>query len=146
MWIARGPRHVYSQQCAHVQHEDGTERHPGVCTKHEFPRHIMHGTTVANALEILVDGSIRPSPGICGHGIYGFFVEMPLDDDTILRTFQRCATGGYNRGAAFILECSGILAKLKADEVVPPGVVSLGEKKREGGLSICSQSWQRGLH
>ena len=38
----------------------------------DFSQLLLHGTTVKNALSILCDGRINPSPGIAGDGIYGF--------------------------------------------------------------------------
>ena len=47
-----------------------------------FSKLIMHGTSVENALSILCDGYIKPSPGKAGHGIYGF--EVKGEDDTAI--------------------------------------------------------------
>jgi len=110
-------------------------RQPGAI-KRSLPKFMMHGTSVENALEILVCGGISPSPGICGDGIYGFELKTVGPDnidfqDAVKECYARTGVGGYNRGAAFVLELDGILIKATNKEVVPAGCVSFGERKNE---------------
>ena len=104
-------------------HASGSEAWPS--------RVSAHGTTIEASLSVLVDGHIRPSPGIAGEGVYSFMVPhertseaMPSDEE-LLQAVQRCAAGGYNQGAIFIFKRHGILAKTgKGDWVVPPGATA----------------------
>ncbi len=87
----------------------------------------MHGTSIERALSIVREGGIRPGPGICGEGIYGFAVTEDTPE-AIQSAFARCGSGGYNRGAGFLLEPAGLLIKANSSEVVPAGAVSYREK------------------
>ena len=48
-------------------------------TKTALPKMLSHGTSMQNGLSILKDGSINPSEGIAGFGVYAF--EIKLDDE-----------------------------------------------------------------
>ena len=93
----------------------------------EFSRHLVHGTTIQNALDILCCGHINAGPGIA-EGIYAFEIpygsEAPGEDRKSLAAgWQRCATGGYNHGAIFLLQTDGILVKSSWKNVIPAGCV-----------------------
>ena len=79
----------------------------GNADSYEFPEKLAYGTSVENALNILLDGAINPGPGIAGEGIYAFPVQK--DDSNslapLLAAWRRTATGGYNTGAVFIMKC-----------------------------------------
>ena len=93
------------------------------------PRLILHSTSVEAALSILRDGEINHSNGIAGFGIYGFEIHHADDggdQHAIEQAWLRGATGGYNRGAAFVLQTHGLLCKAKTGDDqgdVPPGVI-----------------------
>ena len=53
---------------------DGKVTTPGNADSFGFPQKLAHGTSVENALNILLDGAINPGPGIAGKGIYAFAV------------------------------------------------------------------------
>ena len=103
-------------------------RKPGRISSHEFPKVLMHGTSMPNALSILCVGKINPGEGVCGHGIYALEAQS-FEEADLLTTFQRLADGGYNSGAAFVMEPDGILVNIKYDEVVPDGAISFGKRK-----------------
>ena len=77
---------------------------------------LLHSTSIANGLQILLDGAIRPSEGICGRGIYCFEVQFDSEDEHLTKPAQlktaylRGATGGYNQGCAFLLRTRGLRA------------------------------------
>jgi uncharacterized protein YqfA (UPF0365 family) len=83
---------------------------------------LLHGTSVSNALSILCDGRINPSPGIAGDGIYGFEVKSE-DKAGIEAAWERTVAGGYNWGAVFLMRCGGIVVKTKSTNTIPVGAV-----------------------
>ena len=88
----------------------------------DFSQLLLHGTTVKNALSILCDGRINPSPGIAGDGIYGF--EVKGEEKTHIEAgWNQTTAGQCNWGAAFLMRCGGIVAKTKSDNVIPDGAV-----------------------
>jgi hypothetical protein len=111
---------------------------------------ILHSTSVEAALNILKDGQIMPSPGIAGEGIYCFAIADADDKtDAFEQAWLRGATGGYNRGAAFVLEVKGICCRAKpgdADAVVPPGAILLAKDQYAAhptAVSYYSVTFQR---
>lgn len=88
-----------------------------------FSGFILHSTSVPNAMNILLEGRIRPSPGICGHGVYGFEAASQ-EHEALDTTWQRGVAGGYCWGAAFLLKCHGIVINCSYDQTVPPGSVA----------------------
>jgi hypothetical protein len=77
------------------------------------PQYLAHGTGFAEGLSILLDGGIRPSPGIAGTGIYGFdpytlVGACPGSPDTLLTKgdyqllWDRTQRGGYNFGCLIV--------------------------------------------
>ena len=75
---------------------------------------LLHSTSIANGLQILRNGAIQPGEGICGIGIYCFEVQFDSVDEALTKPAQlktaylRGATGGYNRGCAFLLRTRGL--------------------------------------
>ena len=91
----------------------------------ELPKLLMHGTTIANALQNLCDGGLNAGESICGTGVYS--LQCPSHEDADLHaTFKRLHDDGCNIGAAFLFEPQGILIKAKNSETVPPGATSFG--------------------
>ena len=88
----------------------------------------MHGTSVQNALSIIIDGAINPSHGACGVVGVNTLMCKSLKDDDLIEAYTRSATAGYNKGACFVIVPEGILVKCKSSEVVPPGCISFKEK------------------
>ena len=73
-----------------------------------MPTWLMHGTDRDAALDILRAGGLRAGPGIAGDGVYAFALpsegdDMP-EDGALLEAWQRCRSGGYNAGVAFLLK------------------------------------------
>ena len=93
---------------------------------------------VENALSILQTGHITTSPGICGQGIYAFLVDGP-DKSHLLEAWERGTAGGYNRGAAILMRCSGVLVKTKWDDIVPEGAV--GKLRDQYAASVGSVTY-----
>ena len=89
----------------------------------DFWGFLLHAPTVKNALNIRRCGRITPGQGICGEGIYGFEVLPRFGSLELATTWKRCAAGCYNRGAAFLMRCGGVLVKSNHSDVVPPGFV-----------------------
>jgi len=72
---------------------------------------------------------IKASEGTCGDGVYGFRIE----EDTLESfhaAYNKTCGGGYCKGAAFIMECNGLLVKGGSGETVPPGAISCIERKQ----------------
>ena len=128
-----------TQRCAHVRSIAGDKvRQLGAITALPFPDMMIHGTSIDAALSIICDGHCRPGPGPCGHGIYGFKLDS-LEEGHVLKQARRCATGGYNAGAAIIMECAGLLIKCTSDERVPAGAVSCCARKvKENSDQYCA--------
>ena len=82
----------------------------------EYSGFLVHSTSTANGLQILLDGAIKPGKGICGIGIYCFEVKIDSVDEALSKPAQlktaylRGATGGYNGGCAFLLRTRGLRA------------------------------------
>ena len=105
-------------------------RKPGIISSHELPKVVMHGTSMQGALSILCDGKINSSDGLAGKGIYTLEAQS-FEEAHLLTTFERLGAGGYNSGAAFVMEPDGILVNIRNDEVVPAGAISFGKRKNE---------------
>ena len=58
-----------------IQVGEWAESTPGEAKKVECPRFLLHGTSVASALQIVKDRGLNANPGICGVGAYGFRVQ-----------------------------------------------------------------------
>ena len=102
MRTANKTAYVAAKTAAFVTVEvNGKVTMKGNADSYEFPEKLAHGTSVENALNILLDGAINPGPGIAGEGIYAFAVQK--DDSNslapLLAAWRRTATGGYNKGA-----------------------------------------------
>ena len=137
-WTCQGTGHtLITYQCVRMQQRDeqaciAAEQVSGVrfekawlgASSAQFSRVLMHGTGLDQALQILCDGAILPSPGIAGHGIYGFELASPNDQDALDAAWRRTCTGGYNWGAAFVLETRGVLVNGNSELQVPPGAVA----------------------
>jgi hypothetical protein len=69
-----------------------------------MPAYLAHGTSIGAGLSILLDGQVRPSPGIAGTGIYGFEIydKLILGDD-YKTLWDRTRSGGYNCGCLIVL-------------------------------------------
>ena len=89
----------------------------------EFSGLILHSTSVPSALNILVEGRINTSPGTCGQGIYGFQTDSQ-EQDALGKAWQRGVSGGCGWGAAFLLECPGLVVNGDQKHAVPPGCVA----------------------
>ena len=122
---------------AKVMDGSGHIRKPGATTTIPFPDLLIHGTDINAALSILCDRTCRPGPGICGFGIYGFRLAS-LDTEEVVKQFNRCAAGGYNQGAAIVMECDGLLVQCKNGEVVPDGAVSCVPKSKATSYQYCA--------
>ena len=99
----------------------------------ECPKHLCHGTSIDNALSILLDGSIDASPGICGAGIYAFGLGNADSDSELVQLFLRGCSGGYNSGAMIVMKLNGVLVKTTSNVVVPSG--SCGTKNDQFSAS-----------
>ena len=93
-----------------------------------FSGYLLHGTSIESGLAILKHGSINTSPGMAGEGVYGFEVS-DTSPEALAQTWKRCSTGGYNRGAAFLLKCHAILCKTTSADVLamPQGVIGVNK-------------------
>jgi hypothetical protein len=87
----------------------------------ECPKYLCHGTSIDNALSILLGGSVNPSPGICGAGIYAFGLGNADSDSELVKLFLRGCSGGYNSGAMIVMKLNGVLVKTTSNMVVPSG-------------------------
>ena len=96
----------------------------------------MHGTSAKNFLEICCSGKLLPGPGIVGLGVYAFALRS-MDPDDVMAAYDRCARGGYNGGAAIIMETDGILFRgLKSeDDEIPAGAIAISG----AGVNINTQ-------
>ena len=101
--------------------KSGGNAYPGKATKIEMPRWLLHSTDIEAALNILKERGLRATTGIAGDGMYGFRME----DDSIEelpRVFTTHASrSGYNKGAGFVLEVSGMLVNEQQHMILPPG-------------------------
>ena len=61
-----------------------------------------------------------------------------MDTEEVVTQFKRCAAGGYNQGAAIVLECDGLLVQCKTGEVVPDGAVSCSPKSKDNSDQYCA--------
>ena len=106
----------------------------------------IHGSTVENATQAILDGALKPTTfetakdPICGvPGVY--FSELPsLDEEDIIRAWHQNKSSGYNRGAVII--CKLVGAPLNNDKtgqntVIEEGMIStkIGSK---GVLQIAA--------
>lgn len=74
---------------------------------------------------MLLDGGFKPSPGICGVGVYSFSCEHSLETDKLGAAWDRTVTGGYNGSCIIVFRPRGILIKaIPAAEIAPPGATS----------------------
>lgn len=114
-------------RCREAEHRSGIRADPlswhGASSK-EFSKLLLHSTSLENALAILKDGHIRPGPGICGNGVYGFELASADDRAALESVWNRGASGGYNGGAAFVLATHGILIKGHSSLAIPPGATA----------------------
>jgi hypothetical protein len=97
---------------------------------------LLHSTTVEHAMSILVDGMIMPSPGICGHGIYAFEVLSDGLGD-LEATWRRGMTGGYQRGAAFLLRTRGVVVNAPSGFNLCAGVTGKRRDQYSVGPRTC---------
>ena len=106
----------------------------------------IHGTTVENAIQAILDGGLKPTTfetakdPICGvPGVY--FSELPsMDEEDIIRAWHQNKSSGYNLGAVII--CKLVGAPLNNDKtgqktVIEEGMIStkIGSK---GVLQIAA--------
>lgn len=99
----------------------GSVKMKGASSK-PLPKFGGHGTSVEAALSILIDGAVRPSPGIAGSGVYCFGADS---EEQLMDIWKRTATGSYNRGAMFFFGLRGIMVTRQPEtEPVPAGAVA----------------------
>ena len=92
-----------------------------------LPQFLAHGTSVSNGLCICADGAIKPSPGICGNGVYGFKADPCTEVEALTTVWDRCVSGGYNSGCMIVYKPHGCLvnlAKKKGVDSVPAGTTA----------------------
>ena len=105
----------------YVQLSNG--RQCGELGERRLPKILMHGTTAANALQIICDGATKPKVGKCGTGVLSLACPSYEDDD-LIATFHRLFKHGLDCEAVFLCEPDGILIRAKPNEEVPPGATS----------------------
>ena len=109
----------------------------------EYPKMLSHGTKLVNLLSILRDRALNSSEGIAGYGVYGFKVETDIhgvaSNEAMIAAYERTATGGYNGGAVFFLECTpGILVNGTAGMIVPEGTITINKDQYSAHPSVLS--------
>ena len=90
----------------------------------------IHGTTVENAIQAILDGGLKPTTfetakdPICGvPGVY--FSELPsMDEEDIIRAWHQNKSSGYNLGAVII--CKLVGAPLNSDKTGQKTVIEEG--------------------
>ena len=70
-----------------------TEHNKGEAAGREFPFLLTHDATLEKGLDILFGRLVKPGPGMCGHGVYGFLLKS-LETDDVLRMLERCKSVG----------------------------------------------------
>ena len=84
-------------------------------------KYFIHGTGVEEALSILTERRINPSPnGPAGRGVYALSIDS-LTIEAINTGWANVAGSGYCRGAALILDTHGVVIHSSDGLLLPPG-------------------------
>ena len=84
-------------------------------------KYFIHGTGVEEALSILTERRINPSPnGPAGRGVYALSIDS-LTIEAIKTRWANVAGSGYCRGAALILDTHGVVINSSDCLLLPPG-------------------------
>ena len=84
-------------------------------------KYFIHGTGVEEALSILTERRINPSPnGPAGRGVYALSIDS-LTIEAIKTGWANVAGSGHCRGAALNLDTHGVLMDSSDGFVLPPG-------------------------
>ena len=84
-------------------------------------KYFIHGAGVEEALSILTEQRIHPSPnGPAGKGVYALSIDS-LKIDAIKTGWANVSSSGYCRGAALILDTHGVVMNSSGGLLLPPG-------------------------
>ena len=84
-------------------------------------KYFIHGTGVEEALSILTERRINPSPnGPAGRGVYALSIDS-LTIEAIKTGWANVAGSRYCRGAALILDTHGVVMNSSDGLILPPG-------------------------